>query len=109
MIDVGYHSALAGELDECKNSIYSLKRKFNNNFAGNINSCWQGEELAYINKEIENIIQLLSNAGRALDGVGSDIVSAAEDIRERQEEEEREREREEEEERKRAKEEQRGR
>ena len=107
MIDVGYHSALAGKLDECKNSIYSLKRKINNNFAGNINSCWQGEELAYINKEIENITQLLSNAGRALDGVGSDIVSAAEDIRERQEEEERERE--EEEERKRAKEEQKGR
>lgn len=71
----------ASELRIIQNNLKKIK--------ADLNKCWIAEEMTYINLALDNAIGKLSSLAAKLDGISSDVISVAEQIKREEEEEER--------------------
>lgn len=102
-IDVASAYARERELRDCASQLRGAKNKLEQ-YKGIFGSSWQGSEIPYYIQAIENVKRDIESAISEMESIGSDISSAAEQIRREEEEEERRRREQEERERREAEE-----
>lgn len=83
-IDVGSARSRERELCECASRLKSAKNKLEQ-YQQIFGSCWQGQEIPYYIRAIENVKREIDNAASELRSIGSDIVDTAEEIWEEEE------------------------
>lgn len=79
-ISVFWARSQANDISGNASELRTIKSKLEN-IKGDINNGWTAEEIAYVNSAIDAIGQKLTNLATKLDGISSDIVAAAEQIK----------------------------
>jgi uncharacterized phage infection (PIP) family protein YhgE len=83
-IDVAQAYAQANKISNYASSLNEIKSRMLD-FKGNLNSGWQAEEIAYINKAIDSISREISELQTLLLTISPDIVAVANEIRREEE------------------------
>ena len=83
-IDVNRARSQASQLSYYSSVLRDVQRSLEA-YRGNLNQVWQAEEMNEVNKAIGAMMQQLASCSSALDSLGSDISSTAQEIRSEEE------------------------
>lgn len=83
-INVNLAASQANKINDYSSILLGVKESLNR-VKGNLNNGWNAQEMIYINQTIDNINREIAALSTNLDSIGSDVLSAAQQIQ-RQEE-----------------------
>jgi uncharacterized protein YukE len=83
-INVNLAASQANRINDYSSKLIEVKNNFNR-VKGDLNNGWNAKEMIYINQSIDSINQEIAALSSKLSSIGSDVLSAAQQIQ-RQEE-----------------------
>ena len=83
-INVNLAASQANKINDYSSKLLEVKESLNR-VKGNLNNGWNAQEMIYINQTIDNINREIAALSSKLNSIGSDVLSAAQQIQ-RQEE-----------------------